>query len=494
MAGEFKRESLFQKGPKWKREHVADYKFDFVDVDEFHDPGWWMAFKFIILYFSIAMSTLVYCAELWTAGILLIYDKWSLSTQPLIRFEISKWIYVGCIILSFLLLAWEIRKARNIIRSRNISYAATNVMASRFYSMKSYSHFCLFQTIHSSRKITDYMAFFVFFTLKGWKRLLFAQSPRQIIAGITVYALLKSAWTNKQNNFEFTTNWDAYGEDWSQRVALLLMSFTCILWCLSILSFVLGCFLYLPILCHIQGNLKEYCCHKIDKRRIKELERKEAAINDQNTRKNNASNLKRENLNRTATLPTLPKVDDSDLYCDKAPLFPRQNKFHSETSVPMSGSTAVNLNYQPSVYSRSDTYQASYKQHSEPATPMLSQRGYYDSDIPPVPQRAYTQPMADTCFFQNDQYQQNIIDSYSTQHTAGQAQMPNQYTSTEYSTQPGSYFEPSNYYSSIQPIESQQGRPSSTTINNAMSSSPTLHHENPYNYNSTSTGGPGRPY
>ncbi|KAI9033869.1 hypothetical protein CLU79DRAFT_692580 [Phycomyces nitens] len=273
MANEFKRESLFQKGPKWKREHVADHKFDFVDVDEFHDSGCWMAFKFILLYFSIAVSTLVYCAELWTAGILLIYDASIIDCSqimptfyPLIRFEISKWIYVGCIILSFLLLAWESIKAKKIIKSRNISYAATNVMASRFYSMKSYSHFCLFQTIHASRKLTDYVAFFVFFTLKGWKRLLFAQSPRQIIAGMTVYALLRSAWTNKDNNFEFTTNWSEYGEDWSQRMALVLMSFTCILWCLSFLSFVLSCLLYLPVLCHIQGNLKEYCCHKIDKR------------------------------------------------------------------------------------------------------------------------------------------------------------------------------------------------------------------------------------
>jgi hypothetical protein len=30
----------------------------------------------------------------------------------------------------------------------------------------------------------------------GWKRVIIAQGPRQIIAGITVYALLKSAWTD----------------------------------------------------------------------------------------------------------------------------------------------------------------------------------------------------------------------------------------------------------------------------------------------------------
>jgi hypothetical protein len=31
---------------------------------------------------------------------------------------------------------------------------------------------------------------------QGWKKVIIAQGPRQIIAGITVYALLKSAWTD----------------------------------------------------------------------------------------------------------------------------------------------------------------------------------------------------------------------------------------------------------------------------------------------------------
>jgi hypothetical protein len=33
----------------------------------------------------------------------------------------------------------------------------------------------------------------------GWKKIIVAQGPRQIIAGITVYALLKSAWTDPTN-------------------------------------------------------------------------------------------------------------------------------------------------------------------------------------------------------------------------------------------------------------------------------------------------------
>lgn len=67
-------------------------------------------------------------------------------------------------------------------------------------------------------------------------------------------------------SFQFSSDWDTYGQDWPQRVALFLMSFTCILWVISAIQIVISVLLYFPILCHIQGNLKEYCCHKIDKR------------------------------------------------------------------------------------------------------------------------------------------------------------------------------------------------------------------------------------
>jgi hypothetical protein len=54
-----------------------------------------------------------------------------------------------------------------IIRSRDISYAFTNVMANNYYSMKSYDHFCFFSQINNSKKKKDEFAFFVFFTFKG---------------------------------------------------------------------------------------------------------------------------------------------------------------------------------------------------------------------------------------------------------------------------------------------------------------------------------------
>lgn len=75
-----------------------------------------------------------------------------------IPFNVGKWLFVGCIIFSFLLvrcvyfilsrivrhacsllqLAYEARKAKKIIASRDISYAFTNVMANHYYSLSTF--------------------------------------------------------------------------------------------------------------------------------------------------------------------------------------------------------------------------------------------------------------------------------------------------------------------------------------------------------------------
>lgn len=117
-----------------------------------------------------------------------------------IPFPVAKWLFVGCIIFSFLLvrthiprleqclmeiqLAYEARKAKKIIASRDISFAFTNVMAQNYYSLRmsqqspdqylsltgglgSYDHFCFFCHINDSTKKKDDFAFFIFFTFKG---------------------------------------------------------------------------------------------------------------------------------------------------------------------------------------------------------------------------------------------------------------------------------------------------------------------------------------
>ncbi|POV98189.1 hypothetical protein PSTT_14571 [Puccinia striiformis] len=179
-----------------------------------------------------------------------------------VPFKIGKWIFFACIIFSFLLLLWEAKKSRSIIRSRDISYAFTNIMA-----VSSPSHHTLIYFINNSKKKKDDFAFFVFFTFKGWKRLLLADAPRQVINGITLYSFARSV--------NFTTDiskW--YDGSFAKASVLISMAFTVTIWLGSFVLLMAAAFLYVPLLCYIQGNLKEYCCHKVDKRIAELMKRK----------------------------------------------------------------------------------------------------------------------------------------------------------------------------------------------------------------------------
>ncbi|CAG8447108.1 7351_t:CDS:2 [Funneliformis mosseae] len=252
----------FCKPSKWQneRKEIQDHKFDFVDIEEFYEKSFIRKFKYSLVFLVVLKTILVYVADLWTAGILLIFDRWGSTIKPKIPFFVSKWIYVIAILMSFFILAWDIKKAWPIIISKDISYTFTSLVATRFYTLRSYAHYCFFCQIQESTSLADSVAFFIYFTSKGWKRLILAELPRQAINAITLYPLIQS---NKTRRY-----WDitAYGDTIVQRLAMALMAFTLIVFILSFSLLILAFIMYIPLLCHIRGNLKEYCCHKVDKR------------------------------------------------------------------------------------------------------------------------------------------------------------------------------------------------------------------------------------
>ncbi|ORZ02728.1 hypothetical protein BCR43DRAFT_509863 [Syncephalastrum racemosum] len=240
-----------------------------------------------------------------------------------------------------------------------------------------------------SRKRNDMWAFYVFYTLKGWKRLLFAQGPRQIIAGITVYALLKSAWTAKDGSFHLDTDWDVYGTDWPQRVALISMSFTCLLWCLSIIDLGVACVLYVPVFIRIQGNLKEYCCHKIDKRITEILEKqrqKRLRAQEKNNSKKKPSKKEQEAEKLAAAMDPVQEEHMSYNLDDD-----HSNLLHGSSN---SASNKIAIGTPRTPYS--ETPRTPYSEPAYPTSPYnpppprraYTDRSYdyYNSPVPPMPQ------------------------------------------------------------------------------------------------------------
>ncbi|KAG8898934.1 hypothetical protein FRB99_007034 [Tulasnella sp. 403] len=251
--------------------------FDFIDTRDYHTKNFGVRVQYMWIYVLVIKSFLVYLSDIYTAVTMLSSTTWSSNIYtrcppnqcPTVSFEVGKWIFVGCIIFSFLLLAYEAQKAKRIIASRDISYAFTNIMANSYYSLRSYNHFCFFSQIENSTKKKDDFAFFIFFTFKEWKRVLLADGPRQSINALTLY----SFWVanGKGNPFEKIGTY--YDGDFVTAMLLVTMVFTVLIFIGSTLLLCVAAVLYVPLLCYIRGNLKEYCCHKVDKR-IAELIKK----------------------------------------------------------------------------------------------------------------------------------------------------------------------------------------------------------------------------
>lgn len=91
--------------------------------------------RYGLLFVLVVKSIAVYMADIYTAVTLLalnhfsgsIYQSVQDSSDGSVKVPLiyGKWVFCGCIIFGFLLLAYEAHKARAIIRSRDISYAYT---------------------------------------------------------------------------------------------------------------------------------------------------------------------------------------------------------------------------------------------------------------------------------------------------------------------------------------------------------------------------------
>ncbi|GJJ07262.1 hypothetical protein Clacol_001462 [Clathrus columnatus] len=154
-------------------------------------------------------------------------------------------------------LAYEARKAKKIIASRDISYSFTNVMTHNYYSLRN----CVKNT--SAEKLTSVIKL-------GWKRLLLADGPRQSINAINLYGFYLSKLPEGGSVF----NLKKYSNNFVTSALIVVSLFTVLVFVLSLILLITAAICYVPLLCYIRGNLKEYCCHKVDKRIAELIKRK----------------------------------------------------------------------------------------------------------------------------------------------------------------------------------------------------------------------------
>ncbi|KAJ6599176.1 hypothetical protein DFH09DRAFT_1356278 [Mycena vulgaris] len=383
-------------GPKWKREVVQDHKFDFISVADFRDNGFKMRTKYVFLFLIFFKSFAVYMSDIFTAITMLTTTSWSNQifdqcTQHstgcvFIPFNTGKWLFVGCIIFSFLLLGYESRKAKLIVASHDISYAFTNVLANNYYSLRSYDHFCFFDHISNSTKTSDDFAFFVFFVFKSWKRVLLADGPRQTINALTLYAV----WLAKHNNPGSAWDVTKYFTGNSVSTSLLTVTtlFTVIVFIGSLGLLIVAGICYIPLLCYIRGNLKEYCCHKVDKRIESVIKKRQKKRLDENQKQalkeargdfSHLKNRKGEFTSKPLPQPTLPNLSVDDDLDDKSSLHTRvapstytQDSYYYYNSdiknanpPPMPAYNPYSTHQPPDAYATFNPSQATFQQQDE---------------------------------------------------------------------------------------------------------------------------------
>ena len=115
----------------------------------------------------------VYAVDLFTACNLLFFDRWSGQVQPVIPFKISRWIFAGCIILTWILLAYRLQRAIRAIKTGSVTKCYLDPLAVRIQSIRiskndpGWKKFLVFAALTRGRKGAEYVALFTYFTFEG---------------------------------------------------------------------------------------------------------------------------------------------------------------------------------------------------------------------------------------------------------------------------------------------------------------------------------------
>ncbi|KAI9255476.1 hypothetical protein BY458DRAFT_535510 [Sporodiniella umbellata] len=209
---------------------ISEHVFDDIQLNDFYQSSCKMRIRFAFILLSVLTSLAVYLADLWTAVSLLVIGQTTVT--PAIPTEVSKWIFFGCITVSFLLLGWDTVKAYRILKTKDISYNFTCGMANNYLSLR-------------------------------WKRLLLAEAPRQVINTVTLQALVPQ-WLELGHG-RFRVHNEVLGHDLLQRLLTVTMAFSVLVFTVSFAMVCAAVVLYLFLIFRIRGNLKEYICHKANK-------------------------------------------------------------------------------------------------------------------------------------------------------------------------------------------------------------------------------------
>lgn len=149
----------------------ADQKWDYINLQDFKAKGCGPGFAYVYLWFMLITSIAVYAVDSFTAVNLLAFNRWSSAIQPAIPFDVSKWIFSVCILLSFVNLAFEGIRAIRVMRRNNVAECFLDSLAVRWESIRlgqgqGWRRFLVFAELTKSKKGSEYVALFTYFSFQ----------------------------------------------------------------------------------------------------------------------------------------------------------------------------------------------------------------------------------------------------------------------------------------------------------------------------------------
>jgi hypothetical protein len=157
---------------KKQTREFADQKWDYINLQDFKAGGCGAPFAYGYLWFSLLLSIAVYSVDSFTAYQLLAFNRWSSAIEPAISFDVSKWIFTICIILSFINLAFEAVRAIRVMKRGNVAECYMDNLAVRWESIRvgnggqGWRRFLVFASLTKSKKGAEYIALFTYFSFK----------------------------------------------------------------------------------------------------------------------------------------------------------------------------------------------------------------------------------------------------------------------------------------------------------------------------------------
>ncbi|KAK3384209.1 hypothetical protein B0T24DRAFT_75287 [Lasiosphaeria ovina] len=328
-----------------------EQKWDFISLNDFKSGSCLTGFAYAYLWFSLLISLAVYSVDTFTALQLLIFDRWPgvISPTQLIPFDVSKWVFSICIILSFINLGFEHFRARKIMKRGSVAESFLDSLAVRLESIRmgrgqGYKRFLVFAELTKSKKGAEYITFFTYFSFQSWIRIIICSGPRQIINALTLYSFYSSKLVVNGLNFEnsLSTLFDkiriSANGDYRLIVILSGMLFTLVIWVFAVISLLLAAMFFVFFLWHKippqDGGLTGFCERKINKRLKQIVAKKIEKAMEEEERERKKAEMKAAKTNggaRPLTMKaTLPNLGGDD----KLPEMPMLNRNDTTTTLP----------------------------------------------------------------------------------------------------------------------------------------------------------------